>query len=191
MSSSRAGRRLSEERGLSENERECLAFILDTSMTGICTSSPPSPIISGAVFAKATLKFFFFFAFPLLLCCSEPYGNVVPSAAAALLTCWASGHLEVMATSILGADDHCRVPSAEYLSVEGLRKSTTSSLSLKFPLFLSLDISLPHFDLSLVFGVAGSSAIVTLPACEAMRARLWGKGPRRPGGSTADVMRVC
>jgi hypothetical protein len=108
-------------------------------MTGSSESSPPSPMISGGVLTNETLTFFFLFGFGVY---------VSRGLVAALLTSEASGHLCAADVSIRGAGS-CRVPSPGILSfsVDGLRKSTTSSLRLNF---LSEDSffrnSFPHLE---------------------------------------------
>jgi hypothetical protein len=108
-------------------------------MTGSSESSPPSPMISGGVLTNETLTFFFLFGFGVY---------VSRGLVTALLTSEASGHLCAADVSIRGAGS-CRVPSPGILSfsVDGLRKSTTSSFRLNF---LSDDSffrnSFPHLE---------------------------------------------
>lgn len=55
----------------SDCDLRSLARILETSTAGISASSPPSPIISGGVRTKLTLRSFLLFALPFALCSIE------------------------------------------------------------------------------------------------------------------------
>lgn len=118
-----------------------LTFALDTSITGTSDSSPPSPIISGGVLTKPTVRFFLLFDLDL----KPVSGPTAPFKSAA------SGHLVAALVSMRGPAS-CRVPppGMRSFSVDGLRKSTTSSLSLNCLSEGSfLCSSLPHFDFGL------------------------------------------
>jgi len=91
-------------------------FILDTSEGGSSASSPPSPMISGAVLTNPTVNPFRLFGF--VKGCGARGGA---AASLARRTSCASGHRCATAMLILG-----RV----LFSVDGLRKSTTSSFNL-------------------------------------------------------------
>lgn len=101
----------------SDTDRPIAAFCLPISLGGSGASSPPSPIISGAVFANPTVS-------PFLLLGLVNVGPSGPglSSPSALTWC-ASGHLFAIAMSSLGL----------LFSVLGLRKSTTSLFSVKVP----------------------------------------------------------
>lgn len=150
-------------------------------MDGVSASSPPSPMISGGALAKPTVRFFFNLGRPLAL---APTGSMFPPSAA-LLTSAASGHLWAIATSILGAGN-CRVPAPEYFSVDGLRKSTTSSLNPPALLLISGEIvpslakTFPHLLLNLLLLAAA------VPSTDMMR---WGVS--KCGGRRKRVGRVC
>lgn len=100
----------------SETDRGIMDFFLETSAGGSVASSPPSPMISGADLAKPTVNPGLLGGFLYPDCCCM--GGV---ASLARRTSCASGHLDATAILILGR---------AFFSVEGLRKSTTSSFSL-------------------------------------------------------------
>jgi hypothetical protein len=173
-------------------------FLLDISIGASSDSSPPIPIISGAVLTNDTespfARFGFAFSLPLNELCRPAVANPALGLLAEFSKSFAEGHRCAAAISMRGLGVWC----AWVFCTDGLRKSSTSAWTCSFWASFArassgVSLALPRTqrdllrNLFLMWRAVGSSAMAEVEA-EDERAVGGEVGTRRPcGGGRAVV----